>query len=162
MKIFSFAGPSFRPCCPSAASPARAQETQFQYLSGHDKDDAVPWDFQCNAGKRGNKWTTIPVPSNWELQGFGRFTYGQTDYPDKSGAATDTAEGQYKRPFTVPAAWSNRRVFLVFEGVMTDAQVQVNGQSAGPTHQGGFYRFQYEVTKLLHVRTGQPVGHHGA
>ena len=32
---------------------------------------------------------------------------------------------------------------------MTDTQVTVNGQSAGPTHQGGFYRFQYEVTKLL-------------
>src|SRR5439155_26585448 len=26
---------------------------------------------------------------------------------------------------------------------------KVNGQSVGPTHQGGFYRFKYEVTKLV-------------
>ena len=58
-------------------------------------------------------------------------------------------EGRYKRTFQVPAAWSAKRVFLVFEGVMTDTQVQVNGQSAGPMHQGGFYRFQYEITSLL-------------
>ena len=48
--------------------PVQAQETQVQYLSGHDKDDAVPWDFHCNGGRRGGPWTTIPVPSNWELQ----------------------------------------------------------------------------------------------
>ena len=57
------------------------------------------------------------------------------------------------RTFQVPAAWSAKRVFLTFEGVMTDTQVLVNGQSAGPMHQGGFYRFQYEVTKL--VKFGQ-------
>ena len=32
---------------------------------------------------------------------------------------------------------------------MTDTEVFVNGQSAGPVHQGGFYRFSYDVTDLL-------------
>jgi len=32
---------------------------------------------------------------------------------------------------------------------MTDAEVKVNGQSAGPVHQGAFYRFRYDVTSLL-------------
>ena len=141
--------------CPLSLTPsAQAQNTQFQYLSGHDKDDAVPWDFRSSAGRRSGSWTTIPVPSNWELQGFGRFTYGNTSKLDKGGAATDAVEGQYKRTFSVPAAWSARRTFLVFEGVMTDAQVSVNGQSAGPMHQGGYYRFQYEVTKSL--KYGRP------
>lgn len=123
---------------------ARAQETQIQYLSGHDKDDAVPWDFYSTAGRNANQWTKINVPSNWELQGFGRFTY-QTGPP----AGEAQVEGRYKRTFQVPAAWSAKRVFLTFEGVMTDTQVQVNGQSAGPMHQGGYYRFRYEVTNLL-------------
>jgi hypothetical protein len=35
---------------------------------------------------------------------------------------------------------------------MTDTAVTVNGQSAGPVHQGAFYRFRYDVTGL--VRTG--------
>ena len=123
---------------------AEAQGTQIQYLSGHDKDDAIPWDFYSTAGRNANQWTKIKVPSNWELQGFGRFTY-QTGPP----VGEAEVQGRYKRTFQVPAAWSAKRVFLTFEGVMTDTQVQVNGQSAGPMHQGGFYRFQYEVTKQL-------------
>ena len=57
--------------------------------------------------------------------------------------------GLYEHEFTVPAGWSGRRVFLVFEGVMTDTSAKLNGQSVGPMHQGGFYRFKYEVTPLV-------------
>lgn len=32
---------------------------------------------------------------------------------------------------------------------MTDTTAKLNGQSVGPTHQGGFYRFKYEVTDKL-------------
>jgi hypothetical protein len=31
----------------SLSSAAHAQETQRQYLSGHGKDDAVPWELMC-------------------------------------------------------------------------------------------------------------------
>ena len=57
--------------------------------------------------------------------------------------------GLYEHDFSVPAAWSNKRVFLVFDGVMTDTKAELNGQSVGPMHQGGFYRFKYEVTSLV-------------
>ena len=128
-------------------SAAKAQQTQTQYLSGLGKDDAVPWDFNCTAGKQANQWTTIPVPSNWELHGFGVYSYG--GYVAGPPGPRPTVTGRYKRAFSVPAAWAGRRTFLVFEGVMTDTTVQVNGQSAGPVHQGGYYQFRYEVTKLL-------------
>ena len=126
---------------------AQAQETQRQYLSGHDKDDAIPWQFYCSTGRNSGKWTTIPVPSNWELQGFGTFTYGVE--LGRVPMLANAVQGQYKRTFQVPANWSPRRVFLVFEGVMTDTEARVNGQPAGPRHQGGYYRFKYEVTRLL-------------
>jgi len=32
---------------------------------------------------------------------------------------------------------------------MTDTEVKVNGNLAGPVHQGAFYRFQYDITKLI-------------
>ena len=38
---------------------------------------------------------------------------------------------------------------IVFDGVMTDAKLRVNGISAGTPHQGGFYRFRYEISGLL-------------
>ncbi len=127
-------------------SPLRAQKddpvTELQYLSGHGPKDAVPWDFQINGGRRAGEAATLPVPSNWEFHGFGTFTYGQElDKPAERGS--------YRRTFTVPESWSGRRINLVFNGVMTDATVKVNGRGAGPTHVGAFYRFKYDITALL-------------
>lgn len=124
-------------------TPATAQETIRQYLSGQDGEHTVPWDFICYDGRNAGVWTNIAVPSCWELQGFGKFRYG---LEDKSYTAI---HADYRHRFNVPADWQGRRVLLVFEGVMTDAAVKVNGVAAGPVHQGAFYRFKYDVTPLL-------------
>ncbi|HTV19101.1 MAG TPA: glycoside hydrolase family 2 TIM barrel-domain containing protein, partial [Polyangiaceae bacterium] len=81
-----------------------------------------------------------PVPSNWELHGFGTLAYG-------FNASTEV--GTYRRSFELPRDWAGQRVRVVFEGAMTDAAVRINGVSAGPTHQGGFYRFSHDVTALV-------------
>ena len=71
-------------------------------------------------------------------------------------------KGLYEHDFSVPADWAGRRIFLVFEGVMTDTDAKLNGQSVGPTHQGGFYRFKYEVTPLVKFgETEYARGHRG-
>ena len=123
--------------------PAGAQATIRQYLSGTDGEHAVPWDFFCSDGRNSGVWTNIAVPSCWELQGFGKFRYG---LEDKNYTPIG---GDYRHSFSVPADWRGKRVFIVFEGVMTDASVKVNGASAGPIHQGAFYRFKYDITALL-------------
>ena len=117
-----------------------ALETERLYLSGHDRTDAVSWEFRCSAGARAGEWSKIPVPSNWEMHGFGTFSYC---------ALTPSEKGEYKHRFTIPPAWQGRRISLVFDGVMTDTAVSINGKSAGPVHQGGFYRFRYDVTSLV-------------
>jgi len=117
-------------------------ETQVQYLSGKGKDDAIAWEFFCTGGRKSNSWSKIPVPSCWELHGFGNYAYGR--------AAKETNEqGKYRHHFVVPASWRDKVVHLVFDGVMTDAEVFVNGRSAGPRHCGAFYRFEHDVTALL-------------
>ncbi|HET7898023.1 MAG TPA: glycoside hydrolase family 2, partial [Flavisolibacter sp.] len=60
----------------------------------------------------------------------------------------------YKYTFAAPAAWRNKKVFLVFEGSMTDTDVKLNGKSAGPVHQGAFYRFKYDVTEQIKFGAG--------
>ena len=100
------------------------------------------WEFSCSAGRRSGEKAVIPVPSFWELEGFGTLQSG--DAPGREAEV-----GQYRRAFRTPESWRGRRVRLVFEGVKTDAEVSLNGKSAGPKHQGGFYRFQYDVTDLL-------------
>ena len=127
------------------ASVARAAETQTQYLSGLGKDDPVKWEFKCDKGQNAGKWSTIGVPSNWELQGFGIYTYGRITPAD----GWPRVHGIYKRTFATPAAWRDKTIFVKFEGVMTDTRVAINGQSAGPMHQGGYYAFKYDITRLL-------------
>lgn len=125
-----------------SASSCFGQSSLIQYLSGTDKDHTVSWDFYCTGGRSSGKWTTIPVPSCWELQGFGNYQYGGEKKP------TDE-EGLYKYRFLADQAWKNKQVNIVFEGVMTDAQVTINGKSAGKIHQGAFYPFKYDITSLL-------------
>ncbi len=120
---------------------AFSQETVVKYLSGTDKDHTVLWDFYCTAGRKSGKWSKIPVPSNWELQGFGAYNYGH----DKNKASE---KGLYKHEF-MAGKWQNNKVFIVFEGSMTDTHVKINGVEAGAVHQGGFYQFKYDITNLL-------------
>ena len=49
----------------SWGSVAATEETERLYLSGHGKDDAVPWKFMCTSGAQSGFWTNLPVPSNW-------------------------------------------------------------------------------------------------
>lgn len=126
----------------------QAQETERQYLSGTGLGNTVTWQFRVSEGRNSGRWSKIEVPSQWELQGFGEYTYGR--WYKKPGVKNPSMEeGTYKRSFRVPRNWQGQNIRLWFDGVMTDTEVLVNGQSAGPVHQGGFYRFSYDVTELL-------------
>ena len=120
-----------------------AQSTETQFLSGHGKDDAVPWKFLCASGAHSGVWTNLPVPSQWDVKGFGTLTY----HKDATNAWDE--RGLYEHEFSVAESWRGKRIFLVFDGVMTDTDAKLNGQSVGPVHQGSFYRFKYDVTALV-------------
>ncbi|HEX4349086.1 MAG TPA: glycoside hydrolase family 2 TIM barrel-domain containing protein, partial [Verrucomicrobiae bacterium] len=54
----------------------------------------------------------------------------------------------YRRHFTTPKEFKNRRVFLDFDGVMNTATPSLNGKPL-PAHAGGYLPFHYEITHLL-------------
>ena len=124
----------------------QSQNTEIQYLSGTDKDNMVQWDFYCSDGRNSGTWTTIGVPSCWELQGFGQYNYGHDSRANKK---IFDEHGIYRHKFDVPTEWKSKEVNVVFEGVMTDAEVKINGKLAGDIHQGAFYEFKYSISDLL-------------
>lgn len=126
----------------TACSQSQAQQTIIQYLSGTDKDHTVKWDFMCTKGRNSGKLSTIPVPSCWETQGFGTYNY----YQD---AINPDEQGLYKYNFNIAPQNKGKKVFIVFDASMTDTEVKINGTSAGPTHQGAFYQFKYDITDLV-------------
>jgi len=134
-----------------AIHTANAQSTtkQIQYLSGKDNIHTVQWDFWCTGGRNSGYWSTIAVPSCWEQQGFGSYNYGRDYVTYGKHFRFADEKGIYRHRFSVPASWKNQTVKLVFEGAMTDTEVKINGKSAGPIHQGAFYRFDYDITDKL-------------
>ena len=129
------------------ATAINAQDTETLYLSGTGLGKTVTWDFYCSAGMNSGKWSKIEVPSQWELQGFGEYTFGRF-YLDKTAKPSDE-NGLYRYKFKVPADWKDKQVSIVFEGVMTDTEVKINNQLAGDIHQGGFISFNYNITDKL-------------
>jgi len=90
-------------------------------------------------------WKTIPVPSNWQMQGYDTPIYRnngytfQRDWPhvmsepprDWTAYKDRNPVGSYRREFDVPAAWKGRRVFIDFDGVDSAFFLWINGQKVG-------------------------------
>lgn len=121
-----------------------SEETRRIYLSGTDVSEPQLWDFKCSNGLNSGVWTKIPVPSNWEMVGFGNLYYGS----DPKNWNVSPEIGYYKYTFELPE-FENKTVELVFQASMTDTKVFVNGKSAGPVHYGGFTAFKFDVTALV-------------
>lgn len=145
LAMLLLAAGAFTACRQGAAPDTR---TEIQYLSGKDAATAVPWDFLCSGGRQAGVWGRIDVPSCWELQGYGTYQYGVL-LRGSDGLPPADETGLYRTCFRVPETWKDRVVELVFEGVMTDCSVELNGQTAVALHQGSYYRFSADVSKLL-------------
>lgn len=115
---------------------------QKTFLSGQDASTAVDWEFKITDGRNSGFWTTIPVPSNWETEGFGYYLYGM-DKMEKRTAPV----GFYRHTFNY-STQKDKRYFITFQGSMTDTKVSLNGQDIG-FHQGGYTEFKFEVSPFL-------------
>lgn len=83
-------------------------------------------------------WKTIPVPSNWQFQGYGIPVYTNVNYPipcDPPYVPDDNPQGLYRRTFDLPGArardWDGRKTILHFEGVNSFLNLWVNGTFVG-------------------------------
>jgi hypothetical protein len=130
-----------------------AQQTETLYLSGKGSGDTKTWKFYCSDGMNSGRWTKIEVPSQWELQGFGAYSYGR--WYTIPGARPPAETGTYRTTFRIPPAWKGKQITIVFEGAMTDTEVKVNGRPAGEVHRGGFNRFSYIITDKVKAGTNE-------
>jgi beta-galactosidase len=105
---------------------------RFKYVG---KVDERPTDF-FEVGFDDNGWDTIPVPSNWELQGHGQPIYTNMVYPfDKNppliAGRNGSPVGSYRTKFTVPDKWQGRTVEICFDGVESAFYLWCNGKKVG-------------------------------
>jgi len=99
-----------------------------------------------------SNWGTIPVPSNWELEGHGMPVYFNDSYPfekDELEAPKDwNPVGSYRHNFTVPTNWDGRKVYINFDGVQSAFYVWVNGKKVGYS-QGSRTPGEFDITEYL-------------
>ncbi|MGQ8870960.1 glycoside hydrolase family 2 TIM barrel-domain containing protein [Paenibacillus sp. TSA_86.1] len=104
-----------------------------------------------------SNWDEIPVPSNWQLQGYDYPHYTNMTYPwverepelkPPFAPATYNPVGSYIRTFTVPADWKDRPVLLHFEGVESAFYVWVNGELVGYS-EDTFTPAEFDITAYL-------------
>ena len=144
-----------------AAGRDRAKSAWFRSLNGRWKfhwvatPDERPRDFFQPAFDDAG-WAEIPVPSNWELEGYGVPIYVNAGYPFKKDppriAHDDNPVGSYRTRFTLPETWNGRRVFVHFGAVSSAFHLWINGEAVGDS-EGSKTPAEFDVTKF--VRPGE-------
>ncbi len=115
-------------------------------FTGYDSLQNLPEDFLTMPHAR-----TMPVPGNWEMNGFGKPMYTNIRYPipyDPPYVPVDNPAGVYRRTFECRLA-EGMRWHLNFEGVDSCFYVYINGQFLGysqVTHNSS----EFDATPLLH------------
>lgn len=123
-----------------------------------------PWKFRFSPNpstrpldfwKKGfdiSSWPEIPVPSNWEMLGYGIPIYTNITYPFPKNPPyipeDDNPVGSYKRSFIVPENWKDRDVILHFDGSTAGMNVWINGQKIGYV-QGTKNPSEFEITEFV-------------
>ena len=133
------------------ALPSDAPRTVQQFTAG--------WKFlQADAAGAekpafdDSAWKPVTLPHDWSIAGPVK-----EDAPSRgAGGFFPTGVGWYRKTFTVPAADATpkaaRRTFIVFDGVMANSDVYLNGELVGHRPYG-YVSFVYELTPHLHPGT---------
>ncbi len=97
-------------------------------------------------------WKEIPVPSNWELQGYDIPIYTNVVYPFPKNPPYIEDDynpvGTYRKVFNIPADWQKKEIILHFGSISGYAQIYVNGKEVGMT-KAAKTPAEFNITKYL-------------
>lgn len=146
----------------------RTVSSRYMLLNGTWKFNWVkqPSDRPADFYKPGydvSGWDEIPVPSNWEMFGYGTPIYTNITYPHRNNppyiqpqegyTAVDEPNpvGSYRRDFQIPADWKGKQIYIHFNGVYSAMYIWINGKKVGYS-QGANNDAEFDITR--YVRTG--------
>lgn len=99
-----------------------------------------------------SQWGTMPVPGNWELNGYGIPVYinQQNEFPSNQPYAPTEYNpvGCYVHNFTVPAEWDGRKVYIHFGAVKSAFYLWINGDFVGYSEDGKTPA-EFDITEYL-------------
>jgi beta-galactosidase len=106
------------------------------------------WDTRLND----DNWSAIPVPANWEVEGFGYPIYLDERYPFETkwpNAPVDyNPVGTYRHRFSIPEDWKDQQIILHFAGAKSAMYLYINGKFAGYS-QGSKTPAEFDISSLV-------------
>lgn len=113
--------------------------------------DEAPEGFWAE-GYDDSTWDTMPVPGNWEIEGYGYPIYTNVNYPHPNDPPHvplyDNPTGCYRKSFTLPEGWDSRRTILHFESGLAAMYIWVNGSEVGYS-EGTKTAVEFDITPYL-------------
>ncbi len=97
-------------------------------------------------------WDDIPVPSNWEREGYGYPIYVNVPYPfeiDEPNVPTEeNPVGSYRRTFELPGEWVGEQIFVELGAVSSAFYLWINGEYVGYS-EGSKTPSEFNVTNFV-------------
>ena len=99
-------------------------------------------------------WGTIPVPGNWELNGFGVPVYVNTtnDFDNSqlpNVPVKGNAVGSYRRWVNIDKSWANQQIIINIGGAKSCFYLWVNGQFVGYSEDAKT-NSEFDITEFVH------------
>jgi beta-galactosidase len=91
-------------------------------------------------------WRTVTLPHDWSIEG----TPAENNPTGSGGGYFPAGIGWYRKSFTAPADWKDKRVSLELDGVASNATVYLNGQKLG-IHPYAYTSFRFDITSQLNL-----------
>jgi len=139
----------------AAISGERTRSPWYRSLNGDwlfhyaERPSTIPVDASDDDADD-HEWATIPVPSVWQLHGYGTPNYTNVNYPfpvDPPFVPDDNPVGCYRHNFELPETWDGRRIMLTFDGVCSAFTVWLNGAEVGFS-KGSHMPAEFDITDL--------------
>jgi len=109
-------------------------DSDWRFLKG-DAPGAEKPDFDDSAWRKQN------VPHDWSIEG----PFDEKNPTGGAGGFLPAGIGWYRKHFSLPRDFHDRRIFVDFDGVMANSDVWINGFHLGKRPYG-YVSFRYELT----------------
>jgi len=96
-----------------------------------------------------SKWRSLSVPHDWAIAG----PIAQSNPSGQGGGFFPEGVGWYRKDFALGSADAHKHIYVVFDGVMANSDVWINGFHLGKRPYGAV-SFYYELTGHLNFGTG--------
>jgi beta-galactosidase len=110
----------------------------------------APLDF-VEDGFDDSGWARLPVPSHWQLHGYGAPAYTNVVYPfpvEPPYVPDENPTGDHRATFTVPEDWRGTNAVVRFEGADSCLRAWLNGVELGVS-MGSRLPVEFDVGEVL-------------